>query len=156
MSSEGDESRQLRDRAFDRWEILLRNWRRRARRSRRMSKVFSYGSALLTVATAAMSGIPAVPRWWIVVVSAGAALAITLLSVTKSHDQWVSAREVQNHLYAERFLFEQGAGPYEESTGDERTRLFSVRITEIGMSGHTSWAGHVEEAAAAVKPAESP
>jgi len=154
MSSEGAEPRELRDRAFDRWEILQKNWRGRARRSRRMSKLFVYGSALMTVTAAVLSGIPMVPRWWIVVASGGAALALTLMNATNSHEQWTSSREVQNRLYAERFLFEQGAGLYSDLAEAERTRLFSERITEIGMSGHTSWAGHVSDAAATVRQSE--
>lgn len=154
MTRDQDESRDLRDRAFGHWQSLMTNWRRRALRNRAMSKLLGYGSVLLSIVTAALSGIPGVPRWWIVIASAGAALAVGLRHATKSHDQWTLAREMQNRLYAERFLFEQGAGAYHGIDGDERTRLFSVRITDIGMTGHNSWAGHVSDAAAAITAVE--
>jgi hypothetical protein len=152
MVDERDESRELVDRAFARWQSLMKNWSRRARRSRRMSKLFVYASVVLSVVTTAISGVPAVPRWWIVVASAGTALAAGLMNATKSHEQWTSSREVQNRLYSEKFLYEQAAGVYAEVEGDERTRLFSVRLNDVVMSGHSSWAGHVAEAAAAAKP----
>ncbi|MPZ80652.1 MAG: DUF4231 domain-containing protein [Actinophytocola sp.] len=143
MASDRDESQDLRDRAFAHWGDLQKNWRRRALRSKRTSKLFVYASVLLSVGTTAMSGIPMVPRWWVVIVSAGAALAAALLTATKAQEQWVLSREVQNHLYAERFLFEQRAGIYDDAglADDRRTRLFSARIASIGMAGHNSWAG---------------
>jgi len=148
MVSGDGESQELRDRAVVRWEHLQRNWRRRARRNKRTSKLYTYGTVLLSVAVTAMSGVPAVPRWLIVIAGAGAALTAALMGATRSHEQWTLSREIQNRLYAERFLFEQGAGSYEQLGGDEQTRLFSVRITEIGMAGHNSWASHVGDAAA--------
>jgi hypothetical protein len=151
MRSDGDESQALRDRAVEHWQSLLKNWRRRALRNRRTSKLLVFGSVLLSVVTTAMSGIPTVPRWWIVVSSAGAALTLALMNATRSHEQWTLSREVQNRLYVEKFLFEQGAGEYADATGDERTRLFSVRITELGLTGHNSWAGQVAEATTAVR-----
>lgn len=149
-----DERDELRERAFVHWTTLQKNWRRRALRNRRTSKLLVYGSVVLSVATTAMAGLQAVPRSWVVIASAGAALSIALMNATKSHEQWTSSREVQNRLYAERFLFEQGAGAYAEIAGDERTRLFSVRITEIGMAGHETWAGHVTEAATVTRSGE--
>lgn len=148
MTTDGDE---LRERAIDHWQSLQRNWRRRALRNRRVSKLLVFGSVLLSVVTTAMSGIPAVPRWWIVVSSAGAALTLALMNATRSHEQWTLSREVQNRLYVEKFHFEQGAGAYQDVTGDERTRLFSVRMTEVGLSGHSSWAGQVAEGAAVAR-----
>lgn len=142
---------ELRDRALEQWQALLRNWRRRALRNRRVSKLLVFGSVLLSVVTTAMSGIPAVPRWWIVISSAGAALTLALMNATRSHEQWTLSREVQNRLHVEKFLYEQGAGAYENSTGDARTRLFSVRITEVGLAGHSSWAGQVAEGATAAR-----
>jgi Protein of unknown function (DUF4231) len=154
MASDRDESLELRDRAFDHWQSLMKNWRRRARKNRFASKLFVYSSVLLSVVTTAISGIPTVPRSWIVVASAGAALAAGFMNASRSPEQWTLSREVQNRLYAERFLFEQGAGPYNELADHEQTRLFSVRITEIGMAGHNSWAGNVSDAATAVKAAQ--
>ncbi len=154
MATDQDDRQELRDRALAHWQSLSDNWRRRARWNKTTSKFFAYGSVILTVVTTATAGIPAVPRVWVIVASAGAALAAGLMNATRSHEQWTLAREVQNRLYAERFLFEQGAGAYAGLADDERTRLFSVRITEIGMAGHGSWAGHVSEAATAVVTAE--
>jgi Protein of unknown function (DUF4231) len=151
METDGDESQALRDRAVEHWQALLKNWRRRALRNKRTSRLLIFGSVLLSVGTTAMSGIPTVPRWWIVISSAGAALTLALMGATRSHEQWTASREVQNRLYVEKFLFEQGAGPYADTTGDERTRLFSVRMTEVGMAGHDAWAGHVSEAVTTVR-----
>lgn len=143
----GNTSDELRNRAVAQWQSLETTWRRRTVRNRWTSRIFGFGSVTLSVLATAIAGIPAVPRWWIVVVGSGAALAVALRNTVKSHEQWILGRQVLNQLYAERFLFEQAAGRYADLTEDERTRLFSTRIIEIVSDGHTSWAGHVASAA---------
>ena len=153
MDGEQDEARA---RAFTHWQSLMTNWHRRAKRNRRMSKSLMYSCVILPIGTTALAGVPEVPRWWIVVASAGAALAAGLMAATRSYAQWPLAREIQTRLLGERFLYEQGAGVYEELSEVERTRLFSVRIVEIGAAGHSSWAGHVSDAATDVLTIERP
>jgi hypothetical protein len=156
MVSTSDDLQERKDRAFARWQALMKNWRGRARRSRLASKLFTYGCVTMTVGTTAIAGVPTVPRSWIIVASAGAALAAGLMSATRSHEHWTASREVQNRLFAEQFLFEQGAGSYRGLSGEERVLLFSERISEIGMAGHGSWARHVAEGARTVTTADRP
>lgn len=154
MGNGSDELRELTERAFAQWQSLETTWRRRTLRNRSMARLFALSSVILSVVATAISGIPAVPRWWIVIVSSGAALAVALRNTTKSHEQWILGRQVLNRLYAEHFLFEQGAGPYAGLVEDERTRLFSTRIIEIVMVGHDSWAGHVASAVGSLSSTE--
>ncbi|MGW3835147.1 DUF4231 domain-containing protein [Streptomyces microflavus] len=146
MGSSSDELHELNERATAEWQSLERAWRRRTLRNRSAARLFTFSGVFLSVAATALSGIPTVPRWWIVIASSGAALAVALRSTTKAHEQWVFGRDVLNRLYAERFLFQQSAGPYAGTVEDERTRLFSTRIVEIVSAGHSSWAGQITTA----------
>ncbi|MEU8639152.1 DUF4231 domain-containing protein [Amycolatopsis sp. NPDC048633] len=156
MAAKSDDLQERKDRAVARWQGLVRNWRGRARRSRLASKLFTYGCVTLTVGTTAIAGVQTVPRSWIIVASAGAALAAGLMSATRSHEHWTASREVQNRLSSEHFLFEQGAGSYRDLSDQERVLLFSERISEIGMAGHDSWARHVSEGARTVTKTDDP
>ncbi|MER5541005.1 DUF4231 domain-containing protein [Streptomyces sp. NPDC002586] len=155
MGNSADELRGLSDRAFTQWQSLEMTWKRRTLRNRSAARLFAFSSVILSVVATAISGIPTVPRWWIVIASSGATLAVALRNTTKAHEQWVFGREVLNRLYAERFLFEQSAGPYAGLAEDERTRLFSTRIIEIVMAGHDSWASNVANAVDALNSTET-
>ena len=58
---------------------------------------------------------------------------------------------MQHRLHTERFLLEQGADAYRDLADHEQTRLFSERITTIGLVRHQSWASTVSDAVAAVR-----
>jgi|GEM_PF-6797128 len=154
MADETAAPDELRERAVAHWHYLTKNWHRRKVRNRIAWKLFGYCSVGLPVLVTALSATPVVPRWWILVASAAAALVAGLVNSMGWHQHWTLSRDIEHRLRTELFLFEQGAGRYGEITGDERTRLFSVRITEIGATGDTSWAVHIFQTAAAVKTAD--
>lgn len=134
------------------WQVLTHDWRRRKLRNRIAWKLFGYGSVGFPVLAAVLAGLPRTPRWWILAVSAAAALAAGLVNTMGWHQHWSLSRDVEHRLRTERFLFEQGAGRYGDVTGDERARAFSVRIAEIGTTADTVWAVHLVRTATALKP----
>ena len=75
------------------------------------------------------------------VFSAFAALTTTLLSQNTSQKTWVNARNVQQKLQTEDFLYMQGAGSYFQGDEEEKIRQFSDRVMEIWSEGHPNW-GH--------------
>ncbi|MEV4489631.1 DUF4231 domain-containing protein [Micromonospora coxensis] len=141
-----NELQALQDRALERWEYLQSNWRRRARVNKGTSVLLVYLSVSLAISATVLATAPAIPKWLVAAVSGGTALATTLLAATKAQEHWALARSIQNQLHAERFLYEQQAGPYalaNASTDEARTRLFSERITEIALAAHDSWATRI-------------
>ena len=157
MASETDNLAQLQERAFAKWEALQQNWRRRALLNKRMTRVLTYSSVVLSVVTATMAAMDAVPRWGVAIASGGAALAAALMNTTKAPEQWVLSRGIQNSLSHERFMYEQGTGAYgnEALTDLATVRLFSERISSLGLAGHNSWAGQVSEVTKTLGAAES-
>ncbi|MFI6428093.1 DUF4231 domain-containing protein [Promicromonospora sp. NPDC050880] len=136
-----------RDRAFERWHDLQRNWRRRARLNKAATIVLTYASVGLAAAAAVLATVGSSPGWVVAVTSGGSALATAVLASVRSRDQWTSARFVQMRLHTERFLYEQQAGDYarpELPSDEARLRLFAERISEIALSGHDAWAAIVE------------
>jgi hypothetical protein len=84
-------------------------------------------------------------EWIVPIISALAALSTTLLSQTTFQKTWVNARNVQQKLQSEKFLYLQDAGDYFKLETDEKTRRFSDRVMEIWSEGHQNWGQSASE-----------
>ena len=133
--------------ALARWDLLMENWRGRAHRNKRFAKFFAYSSVSLSAITTFLTAISGSPRWALAAVSSLTTLAAALLSATRAQEQWVTARSIQNHLYRERFLFEQIAGPYGDADLDQQARLklFAERLSDLAIESHQTWASTVRD-----------
>ncbi|MGG6293585.1 DUF4231 domain-containing protein [Leptolyngbya sp. AN02str] len=78
-------------------------------------------------------------EWTVPVVSGLTTLTTTLLSQTNAQRLWVQARNAQQRLTAEKFLYLQEASAYAQLTPDERTRCFSTQVIDIWTQGHEAW-----------------
>jgi hypothetical protein len=96
-------------------EELIRDFRTRADRHKRIFKLLRYLSITLAIAVTVVSTLTVTQRmllWIVPLISALSALCTTLLSTTNSQERWIHSRGVQQQFEAERFLYLQRAGSY--------------------------------------------
>jgi hypothetical protein len=131
------------DRLIQRFKFIADTDKRRFTR-------LNQGSVLLTFVVTILSTLAASQKlgmweWVVPIMSALAALSTTLLSQTSSQKTWINARNTQQKLQAEKFLYLQGSGNYFEIEEGEKNRQFSDRVMEIWSAGHQTWGQFASE-----------
>jgi hypothetical protein len=132
--------------ALQECDRLIQRFKHIADTDKRRFTRLSQSSVVLTLVVTLLSTLAAskqLSAWeWIVpVFSVFAALTTTLLSQNTSQKTWVNARNVQQKLQTEKFLYMQGAGSYFQVDEEEKIRQFSDRVMEVWSEGHQNW-GH--------------
>ncbi|MBW4420339.1 MAG: DUF4231 domain-containing protein [Myxacorys californica WJT36-NPBG1] len=131
------------DRLIQRFKHIADSDKRRFTRLNQASVLLTFVVTILS--TLAASKQLGVWEWIVPIISALAALSTTLLSQNTSQKTWVNARNVQQKLQSEKFLYLQDAGDYFKLEGEEKTRRFSDRVMEIWSEGHQNWGQSASE-----------
>ena len=131
------------DRLIQRFKYIADSDKRRFTRLNQSSVLLTFVVTILS--TLAASRQLGVWEWIVPVVSALAALSTTLLSQATSQKTWVNARNVQQKLQSEKFLYLQDAGGYFQLDEEEKIRQFSDRVMEIWSEGHQNWGQSASE-----------
>lgn len=130
--------------ALEECDRLIQRFKHIADSNKQRFARLNQASVLLTFAVTILSTLAASKQlgaweWVVPIISALAALSTTLLSQNTSQKTWVNARNVQQRLQSEKFLYLQDAGEYFELEREEKTRRFSDRVMEIWSEGHQNW-----------------
>lgn len=131
------------DRLIQRFKYIADSDKQRFIRLNQASVVLTFVVTILS--TLAASKQLGVWEWGVPIISALAALSTTLLSQTTSQKTWVNARNVQQKLQSEKFLYLQNAGSYFQLDEEEKIRQFSDRVMEIWSEGHQNWGQSASE-----------
>lgn len=129
---------------------LLQRFKYIADVDKRRFKRLNQASVLLTFVVTILSTLAASKQlglweWIVPIISALAALSTTLLSQTTAQTTWVNARNVQQKLQSEKFLYLQGAGSYFQLDEEEKIRQFSDLVMGIWTEGHHNWGQSASE-----------
>lgn len=131
------------DRLIQRFKYIADSDKQRFTRLNRASVLLTFVVTILS--TLAASKQLGLWEWIVPCISALATLSTTLLSQTTSQKTWVNARNVQQKLQSEKFLYLQEAGNYFQLNEEERIRQFSDRVMAIWSEGHQNWGQSASE-----------
>lgn len=125
------------DRLIQRFKYIADTDKRRFTHLNQVSVLLTFVVTILS--TLAASKQLGVWEWVVPIISALAALSTTLLSQTTAQKTWINARNTQQKLQSEKFLYLQEAGNYFKLEEGEKIRQFSDRVMEIWSEGHQTW-----------------
>jgi hypothetical protein len=131
------------DRLIQRFKYIADRDKRRFTRLNQVSVLLTFVVTILS--TLAASKQLGVWEWVVPIISTLAALSTTLLSQTTSQKTWINARNTQQKLQSEKFLYLQEAGNYFNLEEGEKIRQFSDRVMEIWSEGHQNWGQSASE-----------
>jgi len=141
---------QRRTEALKECERLIQRFKYIADSDKRQFTRLNQASVLLTFVVTILSTLAASRQlgaweWGVPIISALAAFSTTLLSQTTTQKTWVNARNIQQKLQSEKFLYLQEAGTYFKLGEEEGIRQFSDRVMEIWSEGHHNWGQSASE-----------
>ncbi len=123
---------------------LIDHFDRRADKGKKNFQLYKYASIVLAAITTIVSAMQVIypvtfPKWILPIASAAATVAVAFLGASSAQKIWINSRTTQQHLQAEKFLFNQQAEKYSNLPEEERIRKFSERMIDMWNEGHGKW-----------------
>lgn len=114
-----------------RWQNQRDYYSKQSQRAKRRYQLLQAFIGLGAIAITIVVSFPEVPRWVVAVCSGLVAGAAILEKVYRFGDNWRSFRQTLEGLKQERVFFEEGAGPYEQGSEEERRKRLVTRCEHL-------------------------